>query len=100
MIGRASSFLGLAFNDRGIACAEVAVSGDRRTVRRMATFVFTQELSPDKPEATGAALAAFLREKRFTSSRAVAGVPARWLLASEKDLPPADKQQARAALQL
>jgi hypothetical protein len=100
MIGRASSFLGLAFNDRGIACAEVAVSGDRRTVRRMATFVFTADHALEKPEATGAALAAFLREKRFTSSRAVAGVPARWLLASEKDLPPADKQQARAALQL
>ncbi len=100
MIGRASSFLGLAFSELGIACAEVSASGDRRSVRRTAAFAFTAELSLAKPDAAGAALAAFLREKRFAASRVVAGVPARWLIATEKEIPPANEQQARAALQL
>ena len=69
-------------------------------VRRIANFAFTPEHSLEKPEATGVALAAFLREKRFTASRVVAGVPARWLIASEKDIPPANEQQAVAALSL
>src|SRR4051812_1589630 len=100
MIGRATSFLGLAFSDRGIACAEVGSSGDRRTVRRTAVFAFSGDITLEKPDAVGAALAAFLREKRFTASRVVAGMPARWLIASEKDIPPANEAQARAALQL
>lgn len=100
MIGRASSFLGLAFSELGIACAEVSASGDKRSVRRTAAFAFTPELSLEKPDAAGAALATFLREKRFAASRVVAGIPARWLMASEKEIPPANEQQARAALQL
>src|SRR3954453_6192761 len=100
MIGRATSFLGLAFSDRGIACAEVGISGDRRMVRRTAVFPFTGDVTLEKPDATGAALAAFLREKRFAASRVVAGMPARWLIASEKDIPPANEAQARSALQL
>lgn len=100
MIGRASSFLGLAFSELGIACAEVSASGDKRSVRRTAAFVFTAELSLAKPDAAGAALAAFLREKRFAASRVVAGIPARWMMASEKEIPPANEQQARAALQM
>ena len=93
MIGRASSFLGLAFSELGIACAEVSASGDRRSVRRTAAFAFTPEVSLAKPDAAGAALAAFLREKRFASSRVVAGIPARWLMASEKEIPPANEQR-------
>ncbi|HEX3358373.1 MAG TPA: PilN domain-containing protein [Tepidisphaeraceae bacterium] len=100
MIGRPTNFLGLAFSEGGIACVEVGAAGDRRTVRHAATFAFTPEVSLDKPEAAGQALTTFLREKRFTATRAVAGVPARWLMASEKDLPPANETQARAALMM
>ena len=88
MMGRPSNFLGLAFSDRGIACAEVSVSGDKRQLRHTATFVFTAEHSLEKPEAAGQALAAFLRGS-FGRSRCVAGVPARWLLAAEREIPPA-----------
>jgi hypothetical protein len=41
-----------------------------------------------------------LRQKGFTASRVVVGVPARWLIAVEKEIPPTDPQQARAALRL
>src|SRR3954453_4290449 len=100
MIGRATSFLGLAFSDRGIACAEVSFSGDKRMVRRTAVFSFAGDVALEKPDAAGAALAAFLREKRFAASRVVAGMPARWLIASEKDIPPSNEAQAHSGLQL
>ena len=51
MIGRPSSFLGVAVSDHSIACAEVTVTGtDRRAVRRTALFVFPPEASLDSPE--------------------------------------------------
>jgi hypothetical protein len=100
MMGRSSSFLGLAVSDRAIACAEVQVTGGRQSVRRMATFLFTPELSLDKPEATGQALAAFLRQKKFSASRAIVGLPARWLIALEREVPPAGEDQARATLRI
>jgi hypothetical protein len=100
MMGRSNSFLGLAVGERAVACAEVQVQGDRRTVRRTATFTFGPDLSLDKPEAAGQALAAFLRQKKFSASRAVVGLPARWLIALEKQVPPAAQEAARATLRL
>lgn len=95
-----SVFLGLAVGDRGVACAEVSVAGGRRAVRRSATFHFAQGAGLDAPAAAGQALALFLRENRFSASRAVVGVPARWLIASEREVPPSDPEQARAVLRL
>src|SRR4051812_18091493 len=100
MIGRSTSFLGLAVADRAVACAEVSVAGGQRTVRRTATFALTGEMSLENPAALGQALASFLRQNRFGSSRAVVGIPARWLMAVEKEIPPADETQGRAALRL
>lgn len=100
MIGRANSFLGLAFTDDAIMCAEVVIAGDRRSVRRTATFMFADGQSLEKPEALGQALAAFLRQRRFAASRAVVGLPARWLLSIDKQLPPAGEEEAAAALRL
>jgi hypothetical protein len=100
-MGRTSSFLGVAVSDRSATCAEVvAHGGDRRSVRRTATFVFPEGVMLDSPDALGQALAGFLRQRRFTASRAVVGVPARWLIAMEKEVPPSDDQQARAMLRL
>jgi hypothetical protein len=100
-MGRSGNFLGVAVSDRSVTCAEVAIgSGDRRTVRRTATFTFPTELTLDSPDALGQALAAFLRQRKFTASRVVVGVPARWLIAIEKEVPPADDSAARAMLRL
>ena len=100
-MGRAANFLGVAVADRAVTCAEVSIGhGDRRTVRRTATFTFPPDLNLDSPDALGQAFAAFLRQKKFTASRVVVGVPARWLIAIEKEVPPADDQQARSMLRL
>ncbi len=101
MIGRSSNFLGLAIAERAIVCAEVHARGSAGgTARRTATFAFPPELSLDKPDAVGAALAAFLREHKFSARHTVVGVPARWLMAVEREVPPSDASAARAMLRL
>src|SRR5438477_5933290 len=100
MILRSNNFLGVSLGDRSIACAEVAVNGPRKIVRRMTTFPLTPELSLDKPAALGQALAAFLRQHKFSASRAVVGIPAKWLIALEKEIPPSGEEQARGILLL
>jgi hypothetical protein len=99
MIGRSSSFLGIALSDTGAICAEVA-AGDRGALRRSAAFTFAPEATLDVPEGAGKALGAFLRQHRFGASRVVVGVPARWLIAVEREVPPADEDLARATLRL
>jgi len=97
---RSSGFLGLSLGDRMVACAEVSVAGGRRVARRLATFHVPQGMSVDKPEALGQALATFLRDNGFAASRAVVGFPAKWLIAMERDVPPAGDEEARAMLRL
>lgn len=98
--GRPSSFLGIAVGDRAISIAEVSVNGDRRTLRRAATFALPPELTIESPDALGQAIASFLRQKRFEAKHVVVGLPARWLIAVEREVPPADEQAARAMLRL
>ncbi|MGA2500360.1 MAG: hypothetical protein ABSH20_21670, partial [Tepidisphaeraceae bacterium] len=100
MILRSSNFVGLALSDRSIACVELSVNGERRGVRHMATFALPGQLSAANAGATGQALATFLRQHGFSTSRAVVGVPARWLIAMEREVPPADREQTRAMLRL
>jgi Tfp pilus assembly protein PilN len=100
MLGRSSNVLGLAFSERAIACAELSVQGTRRSVRHTAVFSLGAEASYEQPRALGEALASFLKEKGFTATRAVVGVPARWLFAVEKELPPASEETAAATLRL
>ena len=100
MILRSSTFLGIAVGDKTVGCAEVSTAGGRRAVKKVATLTFPQGVSLDTPEAAGAALRAFLNENGFSSSRAVVGVPARWLIARENEVPPADREQVRAMLAL
>ncbi|WP_428937150.1 hypothetical protein [Fontivita pretiosa] len=98
------NFLGIAIGERSMTCAEVCVrrraGQERAAVRRAATFTLGPERSMDKPESLGEALAGFLRANGFGASRAVVGVPARWLVAVEKEVPPAEREQLHAILRL
>lgn len=101
MIGVGSSnILGIALTDRAMACTELSVRGDRRTLRKAAVFALPLEVSLDNPEKLGRALRDFLKSNGFAASRTVVGVPARWLIAVDRELPPADETQARAMLRL
>ena len=100
MILRSSNFVGLALSDRAISCVELSVHAGRRAVRQMATFALPDQLTIANASATGQALATFLRQHRFSTSRAIVGVPARWLIAMEREMPPADREQTRAMLRM
>src|SRR5687767_1451962 len=93
-----SGYLGIAVGDRSIAVAEVAPSRggarDRWEVRRVAEFVLPAPAASGAPGAAdagdpGVALGRFLRENGFSGGRAVVGVPALWLVAREREVPPA-----------
>jgi hypothetical protein len=99
-IGRLSTLLGIAVYDRAIACAEVALSGDQRILRRGATFVLPEGMTLEDPAAVGESLGVFLKQKGFSASRAIVGVPAKWLIAVEREVPPSDEDQGRAMLRL
>src|SRR5687768_8030464 len=97
---RTGSILGLALSDRGVSCAQVRAGGDARRVERLGHFEFPAGSSLDKPEDLGPLLAVFLRSHRFTSRRAVVGLPAKWLFAEEREIPPAGRTQSLAMLRL
>jgi hypothetical protein len=95
-----ANFLGLSVGDKSLLAAEVSVGRDKSELRRVAEFVYPAEASMEQPEALGSALAQFLRQKGFSSSRAVVGVPARWLIAREKEVPPSRPDAAVGMLKL
>lgn len=100
MIFASSNILGIAVTDRAIAIAEVSGKGDSRMVRRAATFTLPAELSFDNPTDVGQALGRFLQENGFSAKRAVVGLPAKWIVAVEKEIPPASKEQVKELLRL
>ncbi|HVT90923.1 MAG TPA: pilus assembly protein PilM, partial [Tepidisphaeraceae bacterium] len=95
-----SNVLGIALADRTIAVAQVGGKSDAGQGSQAAIFTLPADVSIDKPEAVGNALAGFLKQKGFSASRVVVGVPAKWLMAVEKDVPPASKEQMRSMLRL
>ena len=98
---RSPTILGLAFDDRSVACAQVHARGDRREQRRLGRFVYPADATPNgNPAACGAALKKFLDEHGFDARRAVVGVPAKWLIAAERELPPSDPEAALAILRM
>jgi hypothetical protein len=100
MILSSSGILGLALGNRCITCAELSLRGDRRSIRRMAVFNLPAETGFDQGAAVGQMLARFLRQNRFRATRAVVGVPARWLMAVEREVPPADAAQVAGMLRM
>jgi hypothetical protein len=95
-----ATILGLAISDRDIYCAEIA-PGSRPTVQKMSRFALPAEgWGATQPAALGQQLRSHLREHGIRASRAVVGVPAKWLVAQEKDVPPLDEQAGYAMLRL
>ena len=95
-----SSLIGLAIGDREIACVQIAGRGPRRSGARTARFDIPSSLSLEDAAGLGVALRRFLDEHRMTAKRAVLGVPARWLIAEARELPPTSREQALASLRL
>ena len=95
---RPRDVLGLAFHDHEVACA---LLDSRGRLRKAGRFRASDGLTVQKAGEFGAALKAYLHEQGLDgTSTAVAGVPARWLMAEPREVPPADSATQLAGLRL
>ena len=65
-------------------------------MRQLAELNYPAGVSLDQPAALGQALAAFLRGKQFSARAAVVGLPAKWTVATPKEVPAAADAPTRA----
>ncbi|GIW76872.1 MAG: hypothetical protein KatS3mg104_1935 [Phycisphaerae bacterium] len=94
-----TSVVALCLGHDFVICALGEVRGNQRIVRKIARFDAGGPLF-DRPEANGRALSQFLRDHQFDATRAVVGVPAKWVIAQEKELPPVSPVEALSILRL
>ena len=96
----ARRILGLALETDSALAAEVRISGDKAELREVGEFRYPEGVSLDDPEELGSAMRGFLREEGFSARHAVLGLPARWLVAREKQVPPTRNRSVAAVLRL
>jgi hypothetical protein len=84
--------LGLAIDDRGAVATELHVHSGRAEIWAAGELIWKQELTADNAAELGDQLRRFLRDKGFSSRRVIVGLAAKWVLAREIDVPPADPE--------
>jgi len=87
MMGKRRS-VGLALGERRIVAAEVRAARGRHEVVRVAELAFPEHVTWDNPAAVGGCLGRFLHEQRLPRTGTI-GIPARWLMAVTREVPPA-----------
>ncbi|HZZ41384.1 MAG TPA: hypothetical protein VFE58_00465 [Tepidisphaeraceae bacterium] len=90
----------MAIGDRECAVAEVTDSRGALAVTRVGMLTLGAEGGVDRPQAFGEALKKFLKEKGFSGSKVVVGLPAKWLTSRERQVPPSSMSVASAMLRL
>src|SRR5690606_16769376 len=74
--------------------------GRGKVVQKLAYFSAAEGISLDRAGAIGAALKQFLGEHGIAETDAVVGVPAKWVIAQHRELPPVDPAEGYAMLRL
>lgn len=92
--------LGVSIGERAIHVAELSGVREKARLVRCATLELPASVTWEKPAEVGAALKAFLRDRKFEAKAAVAGLPGRWVLVKPMTLPPASAAAAAGALRL
>ncbi|HMO25044.1 MAG TPA: hypothetical protein PKB10_02135, partial [Tepidisphaeraceae bacterium] len=67
---------------------------------RLGRFDLPEQHRYDQPTQLGEALLSYLRQHKFNCTHAIVGVPARWLIAHARELPPVGREQAALMLRL
>jgi len=80
--------LGLAVEEHLIAAVELCSAAGRTVVTRAEEFRFSGECSLQEPARLGEALRKFLLDKRFSAKHAIFGLPSKWLVVKEEQVPP------------
>ncbi len=97
---RNHKLLGIAVGDKAMLVAEVSCTGNRCEVAAAGQFNFGPGQSLQQPEALGQSFADFLKERGFSTRKAVFGLPAKWILSKSKEVPAADERTISDMLRL
>ena len=92
--------MGLAISESGCEIVELHAGKRKREIRRWARFDFPADERRENSREVGRLLSHFLREKHFSARRTAVAVPVGWLLAREKNLPPASPDAAAGILRM
>lgn len=92
-----ASVLGIAVSEQEFFIAEIG-SSPNASVTRTATFPLSAPLA--QPQELGDAFRLFLKKNGFSASKAVIGLPAKWITAKPWPVPPATPTAAAAILRL
>jgi hypothetical protein len=85
---RQNKVLGIAVGERSMLVAEVHSVGEGAQVIKAAELTYPEGSTIAKDAAAiGAALGQFLKEKGFSARNAVFGLPAKWVLSKQKEVP-------------
>jgi hypothetical protein len=85
---RQNKMLGIAVGEKSMLVSEVQSASDTPQVTKAVEFTYPEgnTLAKDA-QSIGAAFRAFLKEKGFIARNAVFGLPAKWVLSKQKDVP-------------
>ncbi len=84
---RQNKVLGIAIGEKSMLVSEVQ-SADTPQVTKVAEFTYPEGNTLAKDAAViGAALGAFLKEHAFGARNAIVGLPAKWVLSKQKEVP-------------
>jgi hypothetical protein len=97
-----SKIVGLSVGQKSLLLAEVTAASNtaRPTVNTLAEMPYPEGVSLNTPAELGAALATFLRSRKFGTRDVIIGLPARRLLTRRKEVPAANAEVAAATLRL
>src|SRR4030042_2095628 len=90
--------VGLAIDDWGAVAVELHVRSGRAETWAAGEMAWKQELTSENAADLGDQLRRVLRDRGVSSRRAIVGLPAKWVLAREADVPPADPEAVAGLL--
>lgn len=80
--------LGLSIDEKCIYATEMHHDGEGFHEIKSACLEFTENVSFSTPARLGELLGQFIRDNGLTAKRAVIGIPAKWVMIREKNMPP------------
>jgi len=94
------TLLGLAIDEFGIIIAEIRVRSGRPELQRTGQCRFEEKLDLNNAKEAGHKLREFLRDNHFSSKQAVIGIPTKWVIAKEVNVPPANAESIAGVLNI
>lgn len=87
VLNRSRKILGIALEEDQILLSELHCISLRYRIIRTETFFLSPETDYREPDRLGTTLHQFLREHLFSAKEVVVGLPAKWLLVKENEVP-------------